>query len=97
MTSSTFETPPGGVMTVDVGAITGSVTIIVQPSGNGTEVTAAYEGSDDVYTVQGSPLAGDVSLDQVTEHLQADPGVDSDDNAKAADLNALRAEPVARG
>jgi hypothetical protein len=76
-----FVTPPGGVMTKDVGAITGPVEAWID---DGT-VLIRYVGALDVYTVG---AAGDLSIDGVVALLQTDPGIDAYGNPRAADLSS---------
>ena len=90
MSMQVFETPVGGVMTVEVGAITGEVVAFKEQQGDLGRITIAYRGSDDRYTVQGSPVSKDIPLSRIVEHLAADPGVGADDNPMATDLAALR-------
>lgn len=77
--------PPGGVMTDEVGAVTGDLEVWL----DGQAVRAAYVGSSDTYTVTGSPVPQDVSVERVVEHLSADPGPDESGNARSTDLTAL--------
>lgn len=63
-----------GIMTVEVGAITGDVEIDTRESSHGVEVTVAYAGAKDTYTVEGSPAAAGTSHDQIVEALTTDRG-----------------------
>ena len=48
----------GGVMTDEVGAITGDLELqtSVTPDGSGIEAMVRYAGAQDLYTVSGSPV-----------------------------------------
>src|SRR5215211_2982071 len=61
--SSTFVSTTGGVMTDEVGAITGELVLVTRatPDG-GIEAMVRYTGAQDLYTVSGSPV------NAVTEH-----------------------------
>lgn len=73
MKSST-KTPTQGVMTVEAGAITGDVVIATQDGADGVAVTVAYEGADETYTVEGSPVKAGTSHDEIVKQLGADTG-----------------------
>ncbi|MFD8810441.1 hypothetical protein ACFV23_02810 [Streptomyces sp. NPDC059627] len=49
---------PGGVMTDDVGVITGDLTVrtTLDDDGHRARVTVQYTGADEWYTVTGSPV-----------------------------------------
>ena len=49
----------GGVMTEEVGAVTGELEIATHPRARGIEVTVRYAGADEWYTVEGSPIEPD--------------------------------------
>jgi hypothetical protein len=55
---STFVSTTGGVMTDEVGAITGELELLtcVTPDGRGIEALVSYAGAQDLYTVSGSPV-----------------------------------------
>ncbi len=62
----------GGVMTKDVGAITGDLEVATRPTGSeGLQVAVRYAGADEWYTVEGSPIepedANDSSRSQLRE------------------------------
>lgn len=76
-----FTTPLGGIMTDDVGVITGPVVARI----DGDLVRIAYEGAAEEYTVTGK--VGDRSPEQVWEALTTDPGVDEYDNPRHVDLS----------
>jgi hypothetical protein len=56
--SSTFVSTTGGVMTDEVGAITGELELLTRPTPDGSAVEAIvrYAGAQDLYTVSGSPV-----------------------------------------
>lgn len=74
-----FVTPPGGVMTKEVGAITGPVEAWIE----GTIVRIRYQGADEDYTA--GDAAG-LTLPQVVEALSTDPGVDDYGNPRSSRL-----------
>lgn len=84
--SSTVDTPAGGVMTVEVGAITGRVTITTTTTAGGTSVTIGYEAAVDTYTVQGSPVKAAITHEAVVTQLTTDPGRGPDGNPAWVDL-----------
>ncbi len=54
---STIASTTGGVITREVGAITGDLEIATLPKGEGViEVAVRYAGADEWYTVEGSPI-----------------------------------------
>jgi hypothetical protein len=46
----------GGVMTEEVGAVTGVLEVATHPRARGIEVTVRYAGADEWYTVKGGPI-----------------------------------------
>ncbi len=46
----------GGVMTEEVGAVTGDLEVATRPKAGGVEVAVRYAGADEWYTVEGSPI-----------------------------------------
>ena len=69
---SSFSSTTGGVMTEEVGAITGELELVtrVTPGGD-IEAMVRYAGAKDLYTVLGSPVRAVVEhLDQA-EHRAA--------------------------
>jgi len=64
-----MRAPTQGIMTVEVGAITGDVVVGVVPSRKGLHVTAAYVGAKDVYTVEGSPTTTVKTAEEVVRKL----------------------------
>lgn len=81
--SISFETPLGGVMTNEVGNITGPVELFIEDD----KAYIRYEGAEDVYTVSGK--VNGRSLDEVEKVLTTDPGVDEYDNPKHTSLEDL--------
>ena len=76
-----FTTPPGGIMTREVGAITGEVEAWLE----GSHARIRYLGAQDVYTVAGP--TGARSIAEVVRILATDPGLDQDNNPRTVDLN----------
>ncbi|MFF4363464.1 hypothetical protein [Streptomyces sp. NPDC001604] len=49
---------PGGAMTVEVGVITGDLTVTTTDAGDGTAaISVQYTGADEWYVLEGSPVA----------------------------------------
>ena len=72
--SSTFVSTTGGVMTDEVGAITGELELLTRPTPDGSAVEAIvrYAGAQDLYTVSGSPVRTATPLerpDQAEHHV----------------------------
>lgn len=94
---SQIVAPPGGIMTNDVGVVTGDIVVRTTPVGEGTAagtaartaVTVSYVGSTDVYTVSGSPLTQPIDHGAVVDHLATDRGVGDDGNHRFTDLTDL--------
>ena len=53
---SSFTSTTGGVLTVEVGAITGDLELLTRPTDSGIEAEVRYAGARDLYTVSGSPM-----------------------------------------
>jgi hypothetical protein len=53
---SPFTSTAGGVMTNEVGAITGELELLTNPTDSGIEARVRYAGARDLYTVTGSPV-----------------------------------------
>jgi hypothetical protein len=53
---SYFTSTTGGVLTVEVGAITGDLELLTRPTDSGIETEVRYAGARDLYTVTGSPV-----------------------------------------
>jgi hypothetical protein len=69
---SSLSSTTGGVMTEEVGAITGELELLtrVTPDG-GIEVMVRYAGARDLYTVSGSPLRAVSAHRDRAEHRAA--------------------------
>ena len=70
---STFVTTTGGVMTDEVGAITGELELLTRltPDGGGIEVMVRYTGAQDLDTVSGSPVHAVSERPDQVEHRAA--------------------------
>ena len=53
---SIITSTTGGVMTEEVGAVTGELEVATHPRARGIEVTVRYAGADEWYTVKGGPI-----------------------------------------
>jgi hypothetical protein len=53
---SSFTSTTGGVLTVEVGAITGDLELLTRPTDSGIQTRVRYAGARDLYTVTGSPV-----------------------------------------
>jgi hypothetical protein len=71
--SSTFVSTTGGVMTDEVGAITGELELLTRPTPDGSAVEAIvrYAGAQDLYTVSGSPVRAVIGHPDEAEHRAA--------------------------
>lgn len=87
--TSTLTVEAGGVMTNEVGVVTGELEVTTEPTPGGTGVIVSYVGSPDRYTVTGSPIAGQPSHEDVVNELARDRGTGPDGNAMFRDLTAL--------
>jgi hypothetical protein len=96
---STIASTLGGVMTKEVGAVTGDLEVATRPRAGGVEVVVRYAGAEEWYTVEGSPIkphdAGRLSLSELRElheavvsHL-ATPGVFVEGNEEATSLRGF--------
>ncbi|WP_285942228.1 hypothetical protein [Actinomadura xylanilytica] len=47
---------PGGVMTVEVGVVTGDLTVVTTVRDDKAHIAVQYTGADEWYTLQGSPV-----------------------------------------
>lgn len=56
-THSSLTSTTGGVMTVEVGAVTGELEIATRPAGDNLEVRVRYAGAEEWYAVEGEPIA----------------------------------------
>ncbi|WP_119067902.1 hypothetical protein [Rubrobacter indicoceani] len=52
---SKIESTRGGVMTAEVGAVTGTLELVTTVSDGTVEVRVRYVDAEDLYTVEGSP------------------------------------------
>ena len=96
---STIASTIGGVMTKEVGAVTGDLDVTTRPGAGGIEVVVRYAGAEEWYTVEGSPIkphnAGCLSPSElhklhesVVSHL-ATPGVIVEGNEEATSLRGF--------
>ena len=53
---STIASTVGGVLTAEVGAVTGYLELSTRPQAGGVEVEVRYAGADEWYTIEGSPI-----------------------------------------
>jgi hypothetical protein len=53
---SPFASTTGGVMTKEVGAVTGDLELATRAEGDALEVSVRYAGAEEWYTVEGSPI-----------------------------------------
>ncbi len=85
-----FQSTAGGVLTVEVGSITGDLEVCTQAVEDGVEVTIRYAGADEWYTVEGSPIEdrGDCH-ERVIERLTT-PGKKEGFNEEAVSVIDLR-------
>jgi hypothetical protein len=67
---SSFSSTTGGVMTEEVGAITGELELLTRltPDGGGIEAMVRYSGAQDLYTVSGSPVHAVSAHPEQVEH-----------------------------
>ena len=79
-----FTTPPGGIMTREVGAITGEVEAWLE----GDHARIRYFGALEDYTIIGA--AQGRAIDDIVEILTTDPGLDSYNNPATVDLTSPR-------
>lgn len=77
---TTTATSTQGIMTIEVGAITGDVEIETQDGPAGVTVTVSYQGARDTYTVEGSPAPAGTGHDEIVQAL-------TEDSAKATRLS----------
>ena len=99
-TRSTVASTTGGVMTEEVGAVTGELEVATRPlAPEDITVTVRYVGADEWYTVEGSPIelgkASDLPPskprelhERVVKHLTT-PGKVVDGNEQATSLLGL--------
>ena len=94
---STVPSTVGGIMTEEVGAVTGDLEVATRPvEAEGIEVTVRYTGAEEWYTVEGSPIELDNASglappklgelhESVVRHLTT-PGVVVEGNEQATSL-----------
>lgn len=91
MLTTTIKT--GGIDTIEVGSISGDIDVSTTVVDGHANVTVAYTGALDVYTVVGSGLAatGDEAAAQsaIAAHLSRDLGRDENGNVPSASLSDL--------
>lgn len=91
-----FSSTTGGVMTVEVGAITGELELLTRPAAEqeAIEAMVRYAGARDLYTVAGSPVhttgakSYEDTHEQVLERLTT-PGPVRDSNELPVDLSDI--------
>ncbi len=66
---STFTSTAGGVMTEEAGALTGELELLCRPEASGLHVSVRYAGTEDWYTVSGSPIRTRGDEDETREQL----------------------------
>jgi hypothetical protein len=78
---SPITSTTGGVMTDEVGAISGELELLTRPKDAGVEALVRYAGSRDLYTVTGSPVRSNESHEQtheiILQRLTAPGGVEN--------------------
>ena len=94
---SVVTSTTGGVMTEEVGAVTGDLEVATRPLAvEGTEVKVRYAGAEEWYTVEGGPIEFDNASglappklgelhESVVRHLTA-PGMVVEGNERASSL-----------
>jgi len=90
---STFTSTAGGVMTEEAGAITGELDLLCRSEADELHITVRYAGTEDWYTVSGSPVqtrGGEhETREQLLNHLRT-PGPVVGGNESAATLEGFR-------
>lgn len=66
---TTTNTATQGIMTQEVGAITGEVVIETTEVSEGVAVHVAYAGAEDSYIVEGSPAPAGTSHEDIVKNL----------------------------
>jgi hypothetical protein len=88
---SIFASTAGGVMTDEVGAVTGDLEVSTSLAGDDLRVFVRYAGAEEWYTVSGSPLRAQAGTShaglhqRVVERLTM-PGAVADGNEEATSL-----------
>lgn len=89
---SAFTSTTGGVMTDEAGAVTGELELLCRPEAGGLHVLVRYAGTDDWFTVSGSPVRVQGDPDdvpgRVVRHLST-PGPVVDGNERAVTLEGF--------
>ena len=89
---SPFTSTTGGVMTDEVGAVTGELELLTHPACGRIEAQVRYAGARDLYTVTGSPLRSAETHQQahgtILERLTT-PGRIGDGNELPVDLTNI--------
>ncbi len=89
---STFTSTAGGVMTEEAGALTGELELLCRSEASGLHVSVRYAGTEDWYTVSGSPVhtpgEEDETREQMLKHLST-PGPVVDGNERAVTLKGF--------
>ncbi|MEV7595808.1 hypothetical protein AB0O91_00285 [Kitasatospora sp. NPDC089797] len=77
---------PGGVMTVEVGVVTGDLTLRTTWDGRRAVLDVRYDGADEWYTVEGSPVPAATAAAAEDTHHAMTAAVRRGGAATAADL-----------
>jgi hypothetical protein len=88
---SSFTSTTGGVLTVEVGAVTGDLELLTRPTEGDIEAEIRYAGANDLYTVSGSPVPTTDNHHKVHEAILqklTTPGRTEQGNELPVDLNA---------
>ncbi len=96
---STVTSTTGGIMTEEVGAVTGDLEVATRPRAESIKVAVRYAGADEWYTVEGGPIqldnADSLSLSELHElhkrvmkHLTT-PGMIVEGNEEATSLQGF--------
>ena len=102
---STVTSTTGGIMTEEVGAVTGDLEVATSSGSENSEVAVRYAGADEWYTVEGGPIelgdGGALSSskfhelhERVVIHLTT-PGMVVEGNEEATSLRGF--SPIASG
>lgn len=94
MIERAFSAPPGGVMTIDEGALTGELVCRITVTAAQADVAVAYAETDDFHRVEGAPVSvptefvdrPDAAATWLVARLSSDPGLDAADNPRPATL-----------
>ncbi len=89
---STLTSTAGGVMTDEAGAITGELELLCRPEAGRLHVSVRYAGTQDWYTVSGSPVQTRNAPDSTRERLVrclSEPGPVVDGNEEAVSLEGF--------